>query len=176
MSGLVQVDTTRLVRKLQELGTRGDRMAKAVIQSEADLMVVDAKRMAPANLGTLRQSIGKESINDGLIASVYVNVPYAAYVEFGTGQYVSIPPELSELAAKYKGRGNGSFEDFKIAIKDWMQRHGIEEKFAYVIMMQILHDGLHPQPFFYPAFQKMRSDLPKKLRLAFERLTTASNG
>jgi len=166
---LVQVDTTRLVDKLKRLGTRGSQMAKAVIQSQADLMVIDAKRRAPADLGALRQSIGKESINDGFIAAVYVNAPYAAYVEFGTGVRVDIPAEMADIAAKYKGKGNGSFEQFKVAIKDWMQRKGIDPKYAYVIMMQILHNGLRPQPFFYPAYQTMRKNLPKKLKLAFER-------
>lgn len=170
---LVQVDTTRLVNKLKGLGVNGERMAKSVIQSQADFMVADAKRRAPADLGALRQSIGKDSINNGFIAAIFANAPYAAYVEFGTGAKVDVPAEMADIAAKFRGRGNGSFEQFKTAIKDWMQRKGIDQKYAYVIMMQILHDGLRPQPFFYPAFQKMRADLPKKLRLAFERL---SNG
>lgn len=171
MSNLVQVDTTRLIRKLKGVGERGSQMAKAVVQSQADLMVVNAKRMAPADLGALRQSIGKESINDGYIAAIFVNAPYAAYVEFGTGTYVDVPAELADIASQYKGKGDGGFEQFKQSIKDWMSRKGIDPKYAYVIMMQILHDGIRPQPFFYPAFQTLRSDLPKKLKLAFDRLS-----
>lgn len=175
MSVLVKVDTSRLVKKLRDLGKDGDRMAKAVIQSEAENAVSQIKKNAPADLGKLRQNTGKDSLDGGLIAAIFVNVPYAAYVEFGTGRYVDVPSELADLANKFKGGGNGSFEDFKLAITDWARRKGIEDRFVYAIILQILNNGIHPQPYFYPAYQKLRVDLPKKLKLGFTKIANAKS-
>lgn len=33
------------------------------------------------------------------------NADYSAYIEFGTGAYVSVPSELQNYAAQFKGRG-----------------------------------------------------------------------
>lgn len=64
-----------------------------------------AKKFAPVDLGKLRQSITYESINNGNGAMVSVNVPYAAFVEFGTGAGVLIPQGWEEIAAQFKGSG-----------------------------------------------------------------------
>ncbi|GAB3550184.1 HK97 gp10 family phage protein [Spirosoma fluminis] len=63
------------------------------------------KQDAPVDLGKLRQSISYEPIDNGMGARVSVNEPYAAFIEFGTGAGVIIPPGWDEVAAKFKGSG-----------------------------------------------------------------------
>lgn len=164
-----------LVAKLARISNESKRMASAIVQSTADTMVADIKINAPADLGQLRQSAGKDSINDGMGATVFVAAAYAAFVEFGTGTFVSVPPELAELASQFQGVGLGSWEDFKLAIQGWASRHGIDQKFVYVIMLQILHNGIKPQPFFYPAYMKAVATLKPKLELALRQYLSSQN-
>lgn len=60
---------------------------------------------APVDLGKLRQSVNNESIDNGLGGRVSVNAPYAAFIEFGTGAGILIPPGWEEVAAKFRGSG-----------------------------------------------------------------------
>lgn len=62
-----------------------------------------AKANAPVDLGKLRQSISYEPTNGGMGAKVSVNVAYAAFIEFGTGAGVLVPPGWAEVAIKFKG-------------------------------------------------------------------------
>lgn len=176
-------DISGLLKKLSQAGEGANRMAKAIVQSTADQIVADAKTNAPADLGALRQSIGKDQLDEGYQASIFANAAYAAYVEFGTGVQVDVPPEMADIAAQFKGKGTGSWDEFELAIEEWMKRHGIgavaistgkdgEEEFksvAYLIMMAILKNGLKPQPFLYPAFVKGRAELGPKLETAIKR-------
>ena len=163
----------RLTRQLHDFGQEGVRMSNAIVQSTADKVVLRAKEATPKDLGELTRSIGKEGGNG--LATIFVNAPYAAYQEFGTGTKVSVPAELSEIAIKFKGKGRGSFEEFKTAIKDWMKHKGIDEKYAYVIMMSIIKNGIKPQPFLYPAYVWGRKELVDKMRVAVREMTRRYN-
>ena len=63
----------------------------------------DAKRLAPVDMGYLRNSIVLDGERGGLTYDVAAKMPYAAYVEFGTGGKVSIPIGYEEYAAQFKG-------------------------------------------------------------------------
>ena len=63
----------------------------------------DAKRKAPVDTGRLRSSITHRQ--NGTDGEVSTNVKYAPYIEFGTGNLVSVPDELKEIAMEFKGRG-----------------------------------------------------------------------
>jgi HK97 gp10 family phage protein len=63
----------------------------------------DAKRLAPVDMGYLRNSIVLDGERGGLTYDVAAKMPYAAYVEFGTGGKVSIPLGYDEYAAQFKG-------------------------------------------------------------------------
>jgi hypothetical protein len=60
----------------------GPQLAKEM-NASALTIEKDAKRLAPANFGKLRQSI-KHNIGEPLMKSVYSELGYAPYVEFGT--------------------------------------------------------------------------------------------
>jgi HK97 gp10 family phage protein len=63
-----------------------------------------AKRLAPVDLGFLRNQIALNPIND-LTFEVVARAKYSAYIEFGTGGQVSIPAGFEDLAILFKGRG-----------------------------------------------------------------------
>lgn len=167
----------KLIRQLEQLGVEGTQMAKAVVQSTADSVVEQAKRNAPANLGKLRQSIGKAEEAQGFVARVFVAEKYAIYVEVGTGTHVQVPAELQSIAIQYKGKGGGSFEEFLQAIKDWVKQKGIgdPEKIAYPIAMSILRKGIRPQPFLYPAYVEGRKKLVVTMKKALSVLVKKYN-
>jgi HK97 gp10 family phage protein len=84
-----------------------------------------AKRNAPVNLGTLRQSIHSISDTGGLTHRVIASASYAPYVEFGTGGKVSVPAGYEDYALQFKGKGTGTLEDFIQALIVWVKRKGL---------------------------------------------------
>ena len=103
-----------LLKKLDALGDGIGRKVEAILWDNAREIEYNAKRNAPIDTGKLRQSIATgqnvEEARRGVL-SIEINAnstglaPYAAYVEFGTGGLVSVPPELQSEAIKFKGRG-----------------------------------------------------------------------
>jgi HK97 gp10 family phage protein len=63
-----------------------------------------AKQTVVKDFGKLAQSIGIDK-TEKLKGSVIVTMPYAPYVEFGTGTTVEVPSEWRELAMTFKGKG-----------------------------------------------------------------------
>lgn len=94
-----------LARKLAAFGTAGENMVRDEIEGAGRDIEVQAKSLAPVDLGILRGSINYEPTNNGLGAKISANAPYAAYQEFGTGGLVNVPPEMKELATYYRGKG-----------------------------------------------------------------------
>jgi hypothetical protein len=131
---------------------------------------------------------------------IKVNANYAAYVEFGTGKYAaeyvpSLPTTWQDFAAKYKGQsGGGDFFSFVMAILDWIEKKGIKPttatysiksrrrtgntaqkkeqdyQMAAAIAYNILHNGIHPHPFLYPAYEKQRPLIIKDVENALNAL------
>lgn len=63
-----------------------------------------AKRLAPVDLGFLRNNIALVPIGD-LTFAVEAKAKYSAYIEFGTGGQVKVPAGYEDLAMMFKGRG-----------------------------------------------------------------------
>jgi hypothetical protein len=84
----------------QKLSTMGED-----IQNEADVLIQDgaqriaamAKTLAPVDFGFLKNLIYAEG------GSVFSDAGYAAYLEFGTGAKVDVPPEWEDYAIQFKG-------------------------------------------------------------------------
>ena len=94
-----------LISALRQFGADAEQMLKDETEAAGRDIEVDAKQRAPVDLGKLRQSINYKSGDNGFKAFVYVNVPYAAYQEFGTGGMVNVPAEMKEIAEYYRGKG-----------------------------------------------------------------------
>lgn len=164
-------------------------------QKFALLAETNAKNRAPVDEGYLRNNIKGQAFVKGdlIVAEVSVNVPYAAYLEFGTRKFASeyvnkLPQDWQTFAAEFKGGGIGSIEQFVADLVAWVKRKGFaayttasgnkskskrsqeaEEAMAYVIARNILINGIKPQPYLFPAIQEETPRLLenlKKIKLA----------
>lgn len=143
-----------------------------------------AKRLAPVNMGTLRQSIHATS-KDKLTHYVEVGASYGAYVEFGTGGKVSVPTGYENYAATFKGGKGGKLEDMIKALTLWVKRKGLagtynpttgrrrggskikatqDEKLARFLAIKILRNGIRPQPYLIPAYEAEKPKLIEKIK------------
>ena len=125
-----------------------------------------AKQAVPVDEGKLKGSIFQQP---GRLSNTFgASADYASFQEFGTrkfaASYVStLPADWQKFAIQFKGGGGGSFEEFVMSLMGWCKRHGISEKVAYPIAIKILRNGMAPQPFLYPAFNKAKDQLIKDL-------------
>lgn len=136
----------------------------------------DAKQFCPVDEGFLRNSIHPDLKK--LQVSVVVAANYSSFIEFGTrrfaAQYVaSLPADWQAFAAQFRGKGGGSFEELVMRIKRWVQKKGISEKgksdsAAYAIALSIIRNGIHAQPFLYPAWQANIIKLEENLKADFK--------
>lgn len=119
----------RLITKLDNLSTVD---VEKYVKQGTSFVHSQAKMLAPADTGRLRNSIHQEvkTTTNKVIGRVFTNVNYAPFVEFGTGV-----------------RGNGSYPyanelDFQLAYKeDWA--------------------GMRPQPYMYPAIKGSEAYIKK---------------
>lgn len=63
----------------------------------------NAKKLAPVDLGFLRNRIELEIAANRLTYDVEAKAKYSAYIEFGTGGEVSVPAGYEDLAILFKG-------------------------------------------------------------------------
>lgn len=159
-----------LIKKLSKLGGKAVKGVEMETQASASEIAGDAKRRAPVNIGKLQQNIFPKKIGD-LTYAVFAATPYAAYVEFGTGQKVRVPTELKSLAARFKGGKKGSFKQGLQSIKDWCRNKGIPEEAAYPIFVKILDEGISPQPFLWPSYKAQIPNYIKRLKALLKRYT-----
>lgn len=128
---------------------------------------LEAKQAAPVDEGKLKGSIFQESTR--LASTVGASANYASFLEFGTRRFAAayiatLPTDWQKFALQYKGGGGGTLQDFVMSLMGWCKRHGISEKAAYPIALKILRNGMAPQPFLYPAFNKNKDLLLKDLQ------------
>lgn len=64
----------------------------------------EQKQLCPVDFGTLRSRIAFD-FPTKLTTVFTAATDYAAYVEFGTGGLVNVPPSLEKEAIQYKGKG-----------------------------------------------------------------------
>lgn len=129
---------------------------------------LEAKQAVPVDEGRLKTSVFQQP--GRLSSTVGASANYASFQEFGTRKFAAayvttLPPDWQAFAAQYRGAGgNGNFQQFVQSLMGWCKRHGISDKAAYPIALKILRDGLKPQPFLYPAFNKNKDILIKELQ------------
>jgi HK97 gp10 family phage protein len=174
----------RLEKKLKEIEKNISTDLAKEISASALKIEKTAKRLAPVNLGTLRQSIHATS-KDKLTHYVEVGASYGAYVEFGTGGKVSIPTGYEQYAATFKGNKGGSLDDMIKALTLWVKRKGLagtysvksgrrlggkatkasqDEKLARFLAIKILRNGIRPQPYLIPAYEQEKPKLIERLK------------
>lgn len=145
-------DLDRLEKSLRNAPKRVTKDIDAIVYSAGNTAVAVAKRYSPVDKGALRNAMNLERV-EPLLVDVYNNIPYAPFVEFGTGKKVEIPDDFKELASNFKNGGSGTFEEGLENITAWCIRKGIPEESAFGIFMAIIKVGINPQPFLYPGFK-----------------------
>ncbi len=128
MSGFTIDITGDFEGKLNNL----EEKVKKIVDEELNAFGLDtvamAKTLAPVDEGFLRNSITFEK--QPLSVEVVVAANYAAYLEFGTRSFAaayvsSLPPDWQEFAAKFKGGGGGTFQEFVMRLTEWVHRKGL---------------------------------------------------
>jgi hypothetical protein len=163
----------------------GPQLAKEM-NASALTIEKEAKRLAPANFGKLRQSI-KHNIGEPLMKSVYSELGYAPYVEFGTKSKAMTNPihkGFSAYAAQFKGKGEGNYKDMIDSLILYVKRKKLagtykvksrrrlgnaekrldeDTKMAKTMAYFILKNGIKPQPFLIPAYLNEKPKLIKRI-------------
>ena len=128
---------------LKKFGEEAELKIYATTWDNATTIALNAKQQASVtsfDTGKLTQGIQAIETEDGSF-KIIAKEKYSAYVEFGTGTLVSVPPELKEIAEQFKA----------------------DPKIREV--------NLPARPFLYPAFVKGRKKYLKDLKKLLKDLT-----
>lgn len=166
----IKIKVTGLDKVLAELDVEKIKKQQKIALTSFGLRVVaTAQQKAPVDEGRLRAAIYSEVKPDGV--HVGCTVDYAAYIEFGTRKFAAayvatLPPTWQQFAATFKGPAGGTFDQFLNDLVEWVRRKGIataakSRSVAYAIAINILREGIKPQPFMYPA---VKEHLPRLLQ------------
>lgn len=160
----------KVIAAIKDVNSELNVKIDAEIDAQAQSIATRAKRKAPVNFSELRNSIGTEKVSN-LKYTVFANAYHAPYIEFGTVtvKNVSVPPELTEIAAAVKGRASrGNFASMVEAIYVWGTKKKIIKKgdknHAVNIARKIMINGIAPQPFLWPSFLEVRPKLISRLQ------------
>ncbi|MCP4355280.1 MAG: HK97 gp10 family phage protein [Proteobacteria bacterium] len=134
-----------VLKSLQKFGKEADDLIQDTTLAVASEIEADAKRLAPVDMGFLRNQIFTHEVDD-YNYEIIAGAPYSAYMEFGTGdvEYLSIPEELRDIAEQYRGKG-------------------------------IRQVNIQAKPFMYPAWIKGRQQYLKDLKDNLNDLTKKYN-
>lgn len=145
---------TELYARLGAAAAKLQKVIDQELKDGAEAIAAEAKQRAPGDQGILRNEISASRIS-ALRYSVSSNAIYSAYVEFGTRSLVQVPAGLEEYAAQFKGGGFSSLSA-KEAIFNWCKRKGIPKKAWYAVYLKVMIVGTKPQPFFFPAANRIK--------------------
>jgi len=165
---------SEVLGKLQAFDKKVQQDVKDEVNASALNIQSGAKRLAPVNLGQLRNSIylKEQKVDKGFVFTIGSSASYAPYVEFGTGGKVSIPAGFEQLASGFKGKKAGTFKDMVEALTLWVRRKGIgggkDKSVAYAIAISILKKGMRPQPFLIPSFETEKPKMINNIKKAIE--------
>jgi len=178
-----------LIATVEKTAKRAESETKVALTKFVKNTETEAKRLAPANEGRLRNSIN--GTVDGFTAKITVTADYAAYLEFGTRKFAAryvatLPQDWQSYAATFRGKGGGTFDQFIQDIMQWVRQKGIGglktksgrtseskssldamQQAAYAIALNILQNGIRPQPFVYPAVTKNTPVLEADIKKVF---------
>jgi hypothetical protein len=138
----VTIEIQGLKELQKKLGTMPKHLVDetdAEMAAAANGFVNRAVEAVRVDTGFLRNSITFSRLAE-MNYEVVAGARYAAYVEFGTITRVSVPADLVQYAAQFKGRG--------------LRKSG----------------GMAARPFFFPQLPIARAELNKNLKQMMERL------
>lgn len=167
----VTVDATGFRRLAANLQRQLKDDLKYVIARNMQIIANKAKQNCPVDMGQLRSSIRTEFTSSrnklgqfqekGLAATIGSDLPYAAFVEYGTGPR-GRATNTAPLPAGYR-HGPGHFMPPLEPIRDWCKRHGIPENLAFIVAKKIGELGLPANPFLWPALESTRDSFRQEI-------------
>lgn len=92
-----------VLKKLSSLSERVEKLAVMEIAKSINTITTNAISDAPVGFGFLKGKIYGQT--EGLNGETVAGAKYSAYLEFGTGGLVDVPPGLEDYAIKFKGSG-----------------------------------------------------------------------
>lgn len=157
-----------VIKELRGYGKEIERILEQETKEAAQDIEGDAIINAPKDNGYLHSKI-RHYKKANASYGVAVNVPYGAYLEFGTGTKVKVPTEMKEIAESFRGKQKGTYEQGLESIEIWCKRKGIPKEVAKLIFWKILKVGMNPQPYLYPAFLKGKKNYLTKLNIVLDK-------
>lgn len=172
-----------LLKKINRL----DEIFQMEIYEEVHATAIEIDQLANDNISNTKfiHSIGElragmqapEELEPGTWR-VANKTSYAGYIEFGTGAKVKIPAGFEDMAASWKGRQGGNFDDFLDRLEEWLRGQGISRAqsgngdsvrdIAWLMAIHILHNGLEARPFMIPAFLEASPKLLPRIEAIIE--------
>lgn len=107
-TGGITIDLSQFEPVLKKFATLSQDLQDEIdaeIRDASETFAGLAKNAAPGRTGRLRGSIRSAPTGAPLSYEVFAQTTYAAYQEWGTIEHVNVPPDLVDVAIKYKGRG-----------------------------------------------------------------------
>lgn len=172
---LLQNFPSQVRRKIDE------EIVKTVVEINAEQV-----SLAPVDRGPIRQNLTWQHTGPQQY-KIICNVPYAAYVEFGTR--LKYRPINGVDASEYRGSAGASSGSLFQNILAWVRRKNIaatltrsgrrsrsrnalqkEEEAARLITRSIMKNGIKPHPFFFTPFLTRRQKLVDNINNALRRL------
>lgn len=153
-------------KKLSKAAGSLNKLADLEASAAAQNIATMARTKAPINDGALRASINPDGSNGKY--EVSASVSYAPFIEFGTRSKVSVPPELQQYAATFKG--GGGEKGAKAAIYEWCRKKGIPEEAWYFVYRSIMTNGIRPQPFLFPSVDAEQPKFYQRLQNILDNL------
>jgi len=96
-----------LKRELNSIEAKSKAAINKGLQQTARLILADALNRVPVDKGLLKNSMGVESNDEKMTATVYAAALYAAYQEFGSGQFTEVPKGFEDYAREFYVDGTG---------------------------------------------------------------------
>jgi hypothetical protein len=124
-------------------------ITRSVIQIEAD-----AKRGIATDTHTSQRSLTHEVVTHGNNVTGRAGTNYlpAKIIETGRSAGGPMPPQGVLLG--------------------WMRRHGIDERFEFVLRRSIARRGIRPRPYLKPALDKNRPAITREMAAVLKRTMT----
>lgn len=137
------VITIGLAELLEDFkGIQGfDEIAQRILYDHGVQVQQLAQLYAPVDTGALRASIEVRTLDGGTAVEISPDVPYEAYVEFGTGLF-------SEF-----GGSAYVIEPRQAQVLRFMVRG------EWVFAKRVVHPGIRPQPYMRPAAERVADAL-----------------
>jgi HK97 gp10 family phage protein len=124
------------IKRIDAIGRGVKQKADKAMLAFANDVVRDAKatlqRSGTSNNGQLANSIHSAKTGE-MRVTITVGKHYGAFIEFGTRKYAqryvaTLPQDWQAFAAKFKGGGQGTFDELVLAIYQWVRDRQIMPK------------------------------------------------